>query len=99
MTNRIFKEVRSGVVAHTALSKAIAEDKALRDWIGFSTEDMWPVCFSLLLAGSIWKPRICYPLLISLPGCFQNCRGYHPGSGFSGAREQWVCSGKWRIRC
>lgn len=43
MTNRIFKEVSPGVVAHTAASKVIAEDKALQDWLGFNTEDMFPV--------------------------------------------------------
>lgn len=44
MTNRIFKEVRPGVVAHTAASRVLAEDKMMNDWVGFCVEDMWPVC-------------------------------------------------------
>ena len=43
MTNRIFKEVSPGVVAHTAASKVIAEEKSMQDWLGFCTEDMSPV--------------------------------------------------------
>lgn len=43
ITNRIFKEVSPGVVAHTAISRVLAEDKPMQDWVGFCTEDMWPV--------------------------------------------------------
>lgn len=43
MTNRIFKEVKPGVVAHTAASRVLAEDKAMQDWVGFCVEDIWPV--------------------------------------------------------
>jgi hypothetical protein len=43
MTNRIFKEVSPGVVAHTASSRVLAEDAAMDDWVGFCTDDMWPV--------------------------------------------------------
>jgi len=42
MTNRIFKEVSPGVVAHTAASRVLAEDKMMNDWVGFCVEDMWP---------------------------------------------------------
>jgi hypothetical protein len=51
MTSRIFKEVEPGVVAHTPKSRVLAEDKAMDDWVGFCTEDMWPVSlmFSLVL--------------------------------------------------
>ncbi|KAF8860220.1 S-adenosyl-L-methionine-dependent methyltransferase [Acephala macrosclerotiorum] len=42
MTNRIFKEVEPGVVAHTAASRVLAEDKAMQDWVGFCVEDIWP---------------------------------------------------------
>jgi hypothetical protein len=45
MTNRIFKEVSPGVVAHTAASRVLAEDKPMQDWVGFCVEDMWPVRF------------------------------------------------------
>jgi hypothetical protein len=43
MTNRIFKEVSPGVVAHTAASKILAQDQAMEDWVGFCTEDLFPV--------------------------------------------------------
>jgi hypothetical protein len=43
MTNRIFQEVKPGVVAHTAASKILAEDQAMVDWVGFCVEEMWPV--------------------------------------------------------
>jgi len=43
MTNRIFKEVSPGVVAHTAASRVLAEDKAMQDWVGMATEDIMPV--------------------------------------------------------
>ncbi|KAK0105630.1 hypothetical protein ONS95_004160 [Cadophora gregata] len=41
MTNRIFREVSPGVVAHTAASRVLATDPAMNDWVGFCTEDMW----------------------------------------------------------
>jgi len=42
MTHYIFKEVSPGVVAHTSLSKAIAEMPSLEDTIGFVTVELWP---------------------------------------------------------
>ncbi|TVY52463.1 O-methyltransferase gsfB, partial [Lachnellula cervina] len=42
MTNRIFWEVDSDTVAHTAASRVLAEDVAMDDWVGFCVEDMWP---------------------------------------------------------
>ncbi|KUJ09465.1 S-adenosyl-L-methionine-dependent methyltransferase [Mollisia scopiformis] len=42
MTNRIFKEVEPGVVAHTAASRVLAEDQMINDWVGFCVEDIWP---------------------------------------------------------
>jgi hypothetical protein len=42
MTNRIFKEVRKGVVVHTATSKALAEDEKFRDYVGMRCEEMCP---------------------------------------------------------
>lgn len=49
MTNGIFKEVEPGVVAHTAMSRVLAEDEAMNDWVGFCVEDMWPVSFLSLI--------------------------------------------------
>ncbi|EKD17354.1 O-methyltransferase [Drepanopeziza brunnea f. sp. 'multigermtubi' MB_m1] len=42
MTNRIFEEAAPGVVAHTAASRVLAEDRMMNDWVGFCVEDMWP---------------------------------------------------------
>lgn len=50
MTNRIFREVSPGVVAHTAASRVLAEDKAMNDWVGFCVEDMWPAASKTLAA-------------------------------------------------
>lgn len=47
MTNQIFKEVSPGVVAHTAASKVLAEDKEMQDWVGMTTEDIMPVGVTL----------------------------------------------------
>ena len=42
MSNRIFCEVREGVVVHTAVSKLLAEDVKLLAWTGVCVEEMWP---------------------------------------------------------
>ena len=41
MTHRIFKEPRKGIVTHTAISKAIAEQPLLRQYCGLITEETW----------------------------------------------------------
>jgi len=62
MTNRIFKEVEDGVVAHTPKSRVLAEDKAMDDWVGFCVEDMWPVSIFLVFQ---WKKLpSCSPLRV-----------------------------------
>lgn len=47
MTNRIFKEVEPGAVAHMPKSRVLAENKAMGDWVGFCVDDIWPVCLCL----------------------------------------------------
>ncbi|KAI1501873.1 S-adenosyl-L-methionine-dependent methyltransferase [Biscogniauxia marginata] len=42
MTNHIFREPAPGVIAHTAASRLLIEDQALRAWVGFNTEDVYP---------------------------------------------------------
>ncbi|KAH8588090.1 S-adenosyl-L-methionine-dependent methyltransferase [Bisporella sp. PMI_857] len=42
MTNRIFCEPSSGIVAPTAASRVLAQDAAMDAWLGFCVEDMWP---------------------------------------------------------
>lgn len=41
-TKHIFKEPRSGYVAHTATSRMLAESPVMMDWIGMVCEEMWP---------------------------------------------------------
>ncbi|RKF60357.1 O-methyltransferase gsfB [Golovinomyces cichoracearum] len=41
MTNRIFKESEPGMVAHTAMSRLLAENSKMNDWVGFCVEEMW----------------------------------------------------------
>lgn len=37
----IFTEPRPGVVAHNAVSRLLAEDQVIHDWVGASTDDLW----------------------------------------------------------
>jgi hypothetical protein len=48
MTNRIFKEASKDVIAHTATSRVLAENSMMNDWVGFCTDDIWPVNLPLL---------------------------------------------------
>lgn len=48
MTNHIFCEPKPGHIAHTALSRCLAEDAALQDWIGFNSEDIFPASANVL---------------------------------------------------
>jgi hypothetical protein len=41
MSQHIFKEPRKGYVAHTSISKQIAEDPLMRDWIAFMCNEEW----------------------------------------------------------
>ncbi len=47
MISRIFKEVKPNVVSHTAASRVMAESSIMQDWLGFTLEDIWPVCLSV----------------------------------------------------
>ncbi|KAK7730360.1 hypothetical protein SLS53_009060 [Cytospora paraplurivora] len=37
----IFSEPRTGVIAHNAVSRLLAEDQVIHDWVGASTDDLW----------------------------------------------------------
>jgi hypothetical protein len=37
----IFVEPRPGVVAHNAVSRLLAEDPVIHDWVGASNDDLW----------------------------------------------------------
>ena len=41
MTKNIFREPRKGVISHTAVSRLLAEDSKLHDWVGASTDELW----------------------------------------------------------
>ncbi|KAI1138547.1 putative O-methyltransferase [Hypoxylon sp. FL0543] len=42
IANRIFREPRPGVVAHSAASRQIAQDPAIADWASANVNEMWP---------------------------------------------------------
>lgn len=42
MANHLFRELRPGVVAHTAASKLLAENPLMRQWLGMVSEEIWP---------------------------------------------------------
>ncbi|CCE33226.1 related to sterigmatocystin 7-O-methyltransferase precursor [Claviceps purpurea 20.1] len=48
MTIDIFCEPKPGLIAHTAASRLLAEDKALQDWAGFISEDVFPAGANVL---------------------------------------------------
>ena len=53
MTFHIFREVRKGVIAHTAASKMLAEDPLMREWIGMVSEEIWPAASKVRLIAQI----------------------------------------------
>ncbi|KAM3064788.1 hypothetical protein ACMFMG_008731 [Clarireedia jacksonii] len=42
MTNYVFTEPREGVVAHSACSKVLAENRYAAAWLGHAVENVWP---------------------------------------------------------
>lgn len=50
MTNHVFCEPEPGLVAHTAASKALAQDTSLQDWVGFNADDVLPAAGKVLEA-------------------------------------------------
>lgn len=41
IVKKIFKEPRLGVVAHNAVSRLLAEDQVIHDWVAASCDDLW----------------------------------------------------------
>lgn len=41
ITHNIFIEPRKGVVAHTSVSKLLAEDPQLVDWVAVNCDELW----------------------------------------------------------
>ncbi|KAJ2903350.1 O-methyltransferase [Zalerion maritima] len=50
MTSGVFCEPIPGHIGHTSASAALMEDKALADWIGFNSEDIFPSSAHVLKA-------------------------------------------------
>ncbi|KAG8531292.1 uncharacterized protein KY384_002920 [Bacidia gigantensis] len=48
MTNHIFSEPRKGFVAHTAASRALAQDKGLSEYVGMHCEEAFPASARVL---------------------------------------------------
>lgn len=42
MAHHVFRESSEGIVAHTAVSKLLATDSVMREFIGMWTEECWP---------------------------------------------------------
>ncbi|EHL01829.1 putative Sterigmatocystin 8-O-methyltransferase [Glarea lozoyensis 74030] len=54
MAHRIFREVRKGVVVHTAASRLLAESRQLKSWTGVNVEEMWPAAVQTVPAMIKW---------------------------------------------
>ncbi|GAD92073.1 hypothetical protein AN5415.2 [Paecilomyces variotii No. 5] len=61
MTNRIFREPESGLVAHTSVSALLVRSKSLNDWVGYTCEETYPASAKLVEAyekyGASQKPN------------------------------------------
>ena len=54
VSHRVFREPRKGIVAHTAISKAIATTPLLQSWLGLITEEVWPASTRIVDAIQQW---------------------------------------------
>ncbi|KAI1341489.1 putative O-methyltransferase [Xylariaceae sp. FL0016] len=54
MTQHIFCEPRPGVVAHTAASRLLAEDKGLSSFLRYRLDDLWPAATQTVNAMTKW---------------------------------------------
>lgn len=61
MTNRIFHEPESGLVAHTSVSALLVRSRSLNDWVGYTSEETYPASTRLVEAhekyGNSEKPN------------------------------------------
>ena len=68
IANRVFKEPRPGFIAHSAVSRLIAEDGRVADWIGAAVGDIWPAGGRLVDALEKWpladepNQTVCNPI-------------------------------------
>ncbi|OTA99906.1 hypothetical protein M426DRAFT_15962 [Hypoxylon sp. CI-4A] len=42
IVNNIFVESRPGIIRHNAVSRLLAEDQVVHDWVGANSNEMWP---------------------------------------------------------
>ncbi|KXT03533.1 hypothetical protein AC578_1612 [Pseudocercospora eumusae] len=54
MTNHIFREPKTGYVAHTAASALLVRNRGVRDWVGFTTEESFLCAAKLVEATEKW---------------------------------------------
>lgn len=54
MTKRIFHESRKGFVTHTAVSRLLAEDSQMADWVGTNTDELWQAASQTVNAMVKW---------------------------------------------
>lgn len=54
ITQGIFCEPQEGIVRHNAVSRLLAEDEALHDWVGASTDDLWQAAAQTCNAITKW---------------------------------------------
>ncbi|KAI1175690.1 S-adenosyl-L-methionine-dependent methyltransferase [Nemania sp. FL0916] len=55
MIKDIFSEPRPGVIAHNAVSRLLAEDQVIHDWVGASTDDLWQAAAQACNALDKWS--------------------------------------------
>ena len=72
MTNNIFCEPEPGLVGHTAGSSLLVRQKGLRDWVGYTTDDAFPVSAKVVEATEKWgftdaKDKTAYNLAFDTP--------------------------------
>ena len=54
IANRIFREPRPGVIAHSAASRQILEDEAMAAWVAAGVDEMWPAAVKVVDALKKW---------------------------------------------
>ena len=55
IVKNIFLEPRPGIVTHNAVSRILAEDNVVHDWVGASTDDLWQAAAQTCNAIDKWS--------------------------------------------
>lgn len=64
-SHRFFKEVRKGVIIHTAFSKLLATNPQFLDYYLIGGEDMWPAASKVWVFGS-YRSRFLKSFLLTM---------------------------------